>query len=230
MNVAIVIALIALARVSLIESTIVTVFGTPALQARSNVRKILDSYREPLIAAASVASKDIQHSATQIYGGVSSTMRRRASKALRLRARCTSLHSSLGLGGHFGGRRFRSCASQGIGRLVKSANFSRTSVRLSSLIKYGSQFMIWRTERPGTGERMIESANGRIMCQGYCSFIEHRSMMDEWLVPIQHDLEHLHDEGRKRLSGSANMVDSVDLVRHLDDTDPNAIASLRRKA
>jgi hypothetical protein len=50
MNTAIVIALIALA--GSVFSTIVTVFGAPALQARHDAKKALDNYREPLLAAA----------------------------------------------------------------------------------------------------------------------------------------------------------------------------------
>jgi len=48
MNTAIVIALIALA--GSVFSTIVTVFGAPALQARHDAKKALDNYREPLLA------------------------------------------------------------------------------------------------------------------------------------------------------------------------------------
>ena len=50
MKTAIVIALIALA--GSVFSTIVTVFGAPALQARHDAKKALDNYREPLLAAA----------------------------------------------------------------------------------------------------------------------------------------------------------------------------------
>jgi hypothetical protein len=49
-NTAIVIALVALA--GSVFSTIVTVFGAPALQAHHDAKKVLDSYREPLIAAS----------------------------------------------------------------------------------------------------------------------------------------------------------------------------------
>ena len=44
------IALIALA--GSVLSTIVTVFGAPALQARRDAKKALDTYREPLLAAS----------------------------------------------------------------------------------------------------------------------------------------------------------------------------------
>src|SRR6266536_2855001 len=50
MNTAIVIALIALA--GSVLSTIVTVFGAPALQARRDAKQALDNYREPLLAAS----------------------------------------------------------------------------------------------------------------------------------------------------------------------------------
>src|SRR5438128_12283393 len=50
MDAAIVIALIAL--VGSVLSTVATVFGAPAFQARREARKVLDTYREPLLAAA----------------------------------------------------------------------------------------------------------------------------------------------------------------------------------
>lgn len=50
MNTAIVIALIALA--GSVFSAVLTVFGAPALQARHDAKKVLDNYREPLLAAS----------------------------------------------------------------------------------------------------------------------------------------------------------------------------------
>ncbi len=49
MDTAVAIALIALA--GSILGTIVTVFGGPAFQARREARKVLETYREPLLAA-----------------------------------------------------------------------------------------------------------------------------------------------------------------------------------
>jgi hypothetical protein len=50
MTAAIVIALIALA--GSVFSTVATVFWRPALDARGDARKVLDKYRDPLVAAA----------------------------------------------------------------------------------------------------------------------------------------------------------------------------------
>ena len=60
---------------------------------------------------------------------------------------------------------------------------------------YGPQFMLWRVEQRGLGERMISSANGRVTCLGYAAFVEQRNTMDEWLKPLEHDLENLNDGG-----------------------------------
>jgi hypothetical protein len=75
MNTAIVIALIALA--GSVFSTIVTVFGAPALQARQDAKKALDNYCEPLLAALSDCRRDY----TTFFGlsslrGISATTRR----------------------------------------------------------------------------------------------------------------------------------------------------------
>jgi hypothetical protein len=34
---------------------------------------------------------------------------------------------------------------------------------------YGPQFMLWRVEQRGLGERMISSVNGRVTCMGYAA-------------------------------------------------------------
>ena len=81
--------------------------------------------------------------------------------------------------------------------------------------KYGPQFMIWRVEQRGIGERMIESADGKLTCLGYASFIERRSTMAEWLDPIAHDLQDIGEAGCKRLTKLQHLL--LALVRTLDD-------------
>lgn len=77
------------------------------------------------------------------------------------------------------------------------------------------QFMIWRVEQRGLGERMIVSADGKTTCLGYASFIEHRPTMQEWLRPLENDLENLRDGGRRRLTELQHLL--LELVRQLDD-------------
>ncbi len=75
--------------------------------------------------------------------------------------------------------------------------------------------MIWRVEQRGLGERMIASADNKIACLGYASFIDHRSTMAEWLEPLENDLQDIHDEGRRRLTELQHLL--LELVARLDD-------------
>ena len=62
---------------------------------------------------------------------------------------------------------------------------------------------------------MILSADGKMTCLGYASFIEHRPTMQEWLRPLEKDLESLRDGGRRRLTELQHLL--LELVRQLDD-------------
>jgi hypothetical protein len=88
-----------------------------------------------------------------------------------------------------------------IGRLIQDVGETVPSD------KYGSQFMIWRVEQRGLGERMILSAHGKMTCLGYASF--------EWLQPLENDLENLRDGGRRRVTELQHLL--LKLVRQLDD-------------
>jgi hypothetical protein len=212
MNATIIIALIALA--GSIFSTLLTVFGAPALQARRDEKKALDSYREPLLAA----SYELQ---ARLYN------------ILRLRfvekyiddkapgKRDAAIESTLYVFAQFLGWR------EVIRREVQYLRFSKDAQtreidRLLRAIgetflsdRYGHQFMMWRVEQRGIGERMIISADGKLSCLGYASFIEHRATMQEWLCPLENAFEHLEDGGRKRLTELQHLL--LDLVKQLDD-------------
>jgi hypothetical protein len=79
----------------------------------------------------------------------------------------------------------------------------------------GSQFMIWRVEQRGIGERMIVWAEDKPECLGYASFIEQRATMKEWLDPLEHDLENLGEGGREGLTKLQHLL--LELVRRLDE-------------
>ena len=212
MNAAIVIALIAL--VGSITSTILTVFGAPALQARRDAKKVLDNYREPLIAA----SFELQ---SRLYNILQLRFVEKYISDEKAGKRNAAIESTLYVFTQFFGWR------EIIRREVQYLRFSRDrqTREIGQLLrdigetfladKYGSHFMIWRAEQRGIGERMIESVNGRMTCLGYASFIERRSTMDEWLLPIEHHLGDLNDGGRKRLTDLQHKL--VELVRRLDD-------------
>jgi hypothetical protein len=212
MNTAVVIALIALA--GSVFSTIVTVFGAPALQARHDAKRVIDSYREPLIAASyelqSRLYNILQLKFVEKYICDNEIGRRNAAIA----------STSYVIAQFFGWREIirrevqylrlsRDRQTREIGQLLRDISETFLSD------KYGHQFMIWRVEQRGIGERMIEPVNGKISCRGYASFIDNRSEMEEWLTPVEYDLEHLQDGGRNRLTDLQHML--VQLVRKLDD-------------
>jgi hypothetical protein len=212
MDAAFVIALIALAGSLL--STIVTVFGAPALQARREAKKVLDNYREPLIAA----SFDLQ---ARLYNILQLRFVEKYLKAEDPGRRDSALESTLYVFAQFFGWR------EIIRREVQYLRFSRNrqTREVGQLLRdieetflsdaYGSQFMIWRVEQRGIGERMIESVDSKKNCLGYASFIRQRSTMEEWFAALVDDLENLQDDGRNRLTELQHVL--VTLVRQLDD-------------
>ena len=152
MNTAIVIALIALAGSAF--STIVTVFGAPALQVRHDAKKALDNYREPLLAAA----YELQ---ARLYNILQLKFVERYISYDTAGKRTPAIESTLYVFAQFFGWReiirrevqylrfSRDRHTREIGRLLQEVGETPLSD------KYGSQFMIWRVEQRGLGERMI---------------------------------------------------------------------------
>jgi hypothetical protein len=212
MNTAVLIALIALA--GSVLSTIVTVFGAPAFQARRDAKKTLDNYRDPLVAA----SYELQ---SRLYNILQLKFVEKYISDEATGKRNSAIESTLYVFAQFFGwreiirrdvqylRLSRDRRIREIGQLLRNISEAFLSD------KYGPQFMIWRIEQRGIGERMIESVDDKISCLGYASFIERRPTMEEWLTPLEHDLEHLQEGGRKRLTELQHML--VQLVRKLDD-------------
>jgi hypothetical protein len=212
MNTAIVIALIALA--GSVFSTIVTVFGAPALQARHDARKVLDNYREPLLAA----SYELQ---ARLYNILQLKFIERYVSDDAAGKRGPAIDSTLYVFAQFFGWR------EIIRREVQYLRFSRDrqTREIGHLLqnigeifladKYGSQFMLWRVEQRGLGERMIVSVDSKMTCLGYASFVERRPTMQEWLHPLENDIENIRDGGRERLTELQHLL--LELVRQLDD-------------
>ncbi len=212
MNTAVVIALIALA--GSVLSTIVTVFGAPALQARHDARKTLDTYREPLLAA----SYELQ---ARLYNILQLKFIEKYISDDTAGKRNPAIESTLYVFAQFLGWReiirrevqylrfSRDRQTREIGRLLQDIGETFLSDQ------YGSQFMIWRVEQRGLGERMIVSAGNKMTCLGYASFIEHCPTMQEWLRPLENDLGNIRDGGRERLTELQHLL--LELVRQLDD-------------
>jgi hypothetical protein len=211
-NTAIVLALVALA--GSIASAAVTAFGVPVFQGRRDARKVLDTYQEPLIAAA----YELQ---ARLYNILTLSFVDRYLKNDRQGKHDAAIHSTLYVFAQFFGWRE---LIRGEVQYLRFSRHQRTR-RLSQLLwdigeefladSYGPQFMLWRVEQRGLGERMITSGHGRMTCLGYAAFLEQRDTMDEWLKPLEHDLENLNDGGRRRLTRIQHLL--LELVRELDD-------------
>jgi hypothetical protein len=211
MSTAVAIALIAL--LGSVGSALLTVFGAPMFQARREERKALETYREPLLAAAYELQARLHNILTNDFmknyvledsGGKQEA----------------ALDSTLYVFAQFFGW------SEIIRREVQFLRFaSDTQTReISGLLlrvgetflteDYGPQCMIWRVEQRGLGERMISPAGTRATCIGYASFVEQRGTMSRWLDPLEQDLKQLEDGGRRRLTELQHLL--LELVQRLD--------------
>ena len=212
MNTAIVLAVVALA--GSIASAVVTTFGLPVVQGRRDTRKVLDTYRVPLGAAA----YELQ---ARLYNILALSFVDRYLKNDTQDKHDAAIHSTLYVFAQFFGCRE---LIRGEIQYLRFSRHQRTR-RLAQLLgdigeefladSYGPQFMLWRVEQRGLGERMITRVNGRMTCLGYAAFLERRDTMDEWLKPLEHDLENLDDGGRRRLTRVQHLL--LELVRELDD-------------
>ena len=212
MNTALVIAVVALA--GSVVTAIVSTFGLPVIQGRRDARKVLDTYGGPLVDAA----YELQ---ARLYNILSLQFVDRYLKNNAQDKKDAAIHSTLFVFAQFFGSR------ELIRGEIQYLRFSRhrRTRRVSQLIweigeefladSYGPQFMLWRVEQRGLGERMISSVNGRVTCLGYAAFVEQRDTMAEWLKPLLHDLENLDDGGRRRLTRIQHLL--LELVRELDN-------------
>jgi hypothetical protein len=80
--------------------------------------------------------------------------------------------------------------------------------------EHGHQFMIWRAEQRGLGERMIVAVDDIPTCMGYATFVEQRASMNRWLEPLELDLKQIDDSGRKRLRKLQHLL--LEFVEKLD--------------
>jgi hypothetical protein len=208
---AIIIALIALA--GSLVSTVATVFGAPALQARREARVKLESYREPLLASA----YELQARLHNILGNRFLERFLLDEGGVKQNA---ALESTLYVFAQFFGWR------EIIRREIQFLRFPRDSqTRATAQLMqeigetflsddYGNQFMVWRVEQRGLGERMITTSDGQPRCMGYAEFIEKRAMMKDWLDPLERDLKSLQDDGRRRLREVQHQL--LELLNRLD--------------
>jgi hypothetical protein len=211
-NTAIVIAVVALA--GSVVTAIVSTFGLPVIQGRHDARKVLDTYRVPLVAAA----YELQ---ARLYNILALSFVDRYLKNDTEGKHDAAIHSTLYVFAQFFGCRE---LIRGEIQYLRFSRHQRTR-RLAQLLRdigeeflansYGPQFMLWRVEQRGLGERMITCVNGRMTCLGYAAFLERCDTMDEWLKPLEHDLENLDDGGRRRLTKVQHLL--LELVRELDD-------------
>jgi hypothetical protein len=211
-NTAIVLAVVALG--GSVVSAIVSTFGLPVIQGRRDAKRVLDTYREPLVDAC----YELQ---ARLYNILSLPFVDRYLKNNTQDKHDAAIHSTLYVFAQFFGSR------ELIRSEIQYLRFSRheRTRRVSQLLwdigeefladSYGPQFMLWRVEQRGLGERMITSRHRHMTCLGYAAFLEQRDTMDEWLKPLERDLENLDDGGRRRLTKIQHLL--LELVRELDD-------------
>jgi len=209
---AIVIALIALA--GSIFSTAATVFGAPVLQARREARTVLEKHRDPLLAAAyelqARLHNILRNSFTEEY-----VLGNKAGKQE------AALESTLYVFAQFFGWREIIRREIQFLRFLKDEETREVGQLLRGIGEafltddYGRQFMIWRVEQRGLGERMIVTSEGKPTCMGYATFVEQRATMKEWLDPLEQDLRQLDDGGRARLTKLQHLL--LELVLKLDE-------------
>jgi hypothetical protein len=165
-NTALVIAVVALA--GSVVTAIVSTFGLPVIEGRRDARKVLDTYGGPLVDAA----YELQ---ARLYNVLSLQFVDRYLNNNAQDKKDAAIHSTLYVFAQFFGSR------ELIRGEIQYLRFSRhrRTRRVSQLIweigeefladSYGPQFMLWRVEQRGLGERMISSANGRMTCMGYAA-------------------------------------------------------------
>jgi hypothetical protein len=212
MDTAVIIALIALA--GSVASSILTVFGPPALKARHDAKDALDSYREPLLAA----SYELQG---RLYNILQLRFIEKYITNEKAGKRDSAIESTIYVFAQFFGwmeiirhevhylRFSKDQQTREIGRLLQEISETFLSD------KFGSQFMIWRVEQRGIGERMITASQDKMSCLGYASFTEQRATMKSWLEPLENDLHHLDDGGQQRLTELQHAL--LKLVKQLDE-------------
>jgi hypothetical protein len=211
MTAAIVIALIALA--GSVFSTVATVFWRPALDARGDARKVLDKYRDPLVAAA----YELQ---ARIYNILHLRFVEKHIVDNEAGKRDAAIQSTLYVFAQYFGWReiirhevqYLRFSSDTQTREVGDMLHEIAEIFLSDA--HGHEFMIWRVEQRGLGERMIDTSRESATCLGYATFIEQRAKMAQWLDPLEQHLVGLTDAGRERLTMLQNLL--LDLVLKLD--------------
>lgn len=210
MNTALVVAIIALA--GSITSTLISVYGTASLQARRDARQILDTYRTPLLAAC----YELQ---ARLYNILQLQFIQKYVDNNEAGKKVAAVDTTLYVFAQFFG--WGEIIRQKVTYLqFPTDKQTRTIGRVLGSIdetfisdEYGSQFMIWRVEQRGLGERMIASVD-KGTCIGYDTFLQQRSSMDVWLGPLEKDLRNIDQGGRDRLVELQHLL--LDLVMRLD--------------
>ena len=209
---AILIALIALA--GSIFSTVATVWGAPVLQARREARTVLERHRDPLLAAA----YELQARLHNILCNRFTEEYVLGNKAGKQEA---ALESTLYVFAQFFGWREIIRREIQFLRFLKDDETREVAQLLRDIGEtfltddYGHQFMIWRVEQRGLGERMIVVSDGTPACMGYATFVEQRATMKEWLEPLERDFREIGEGGRTRLTKLQHLL--LELVDRLDE-------------
>lgn len=212
MSAAIIIALIALA--GTIVQAGLSVFASPALQARSEARRTLESYREPLLTSAYELQARLHNILRNHFVEAFIEDGQGAGK------QDAAMQTTLFVFGQFLAWReiirrdvaLLRFASDDETRAVQRLLGDLTETFLQSGL--GPQFMIWRVEQQGIGAQLIDDAGARPRCITYDAFLARRAAMDSWAAPLERDLRGIDDGGRARLTELQHGL--LALVRRLD--------------
>jgi hypothetical protein len=211
LDAAIIIALIAL--VGSLFSTVATVFGAPVLQSRREARAVLQRHRDPLVAAAYELQARLHNILRTHF--IETWLPKQGGARQQ-----AAIDSTLYVFAQFLAWReivhtkiqFLRLPRDEETRRVQGLLWEITETFLSD--DYGEQFMIWRVEQRGLGERMIVASAEGPSCMGYAAFIEQRATMDQWLAPLEAHLKNLDEGGRRRLTKLQHVL--LELVQTLD--------------
>jgi hypothetical protein len=211
------VAIIAL--IGSVLSTIISLWGqyrTASLTARREAEAVLAKYREPLVAAA-----------FELQGRLFNILRFgflrkylvNGDEAQKTYAVENTLYV---VAQYFGWSEIlrREIQFLSFSDSQKSRAAARCQRRIVELFQsddpeLGRPFLIWRGEQRAIGERMIATANERVECLGYASFLERRDPeFRRWFGRLEGEINEVVETPNRRLIELQNAL--VDLIRELD--------------
>ncbi len=200
-------------------STIISVWGqlrTASLAARRESEAVLARYREPLVAAAFELQGRLYNILEfgflekYLVHGDESQKTYAVENTLYVVAQYFGWSEIL--------RReiqFLSFSDSKRSRAVAARQRRIVEILQSDDPDLGRPFLIWRGEQRAIGERMVATANGRVECLGYASFLERREPeFRRWLERLETEIGEIAERPNRRVIELQHAL--IDLIRELD--------------